>query len=144
MGGHELAAVLLGGGQAEHVVVLIDGAPHGAQGVVAVGEHIGHGELLHAGGPGSLDDAHISNVVGSHGVKFDGQAVHGVAGVVGLQDGVGHGAFFSLLRGGQAGGGAVLGGQEGAVFIVCALWGNFQHGYPLRCDSNYIYHTNNS
>ena len=52
VGGDVDAAVLLGGGQAEDVVVLVDGAAHGAEAVVTVGQHIGHGELLQAAGPG--------------------------------------------------------------------------------------------
>ena len=35
------AAVFLGAAQSEHMVIFIDGAAHGAQRVVAVGEHIG-------------------------------------------------------------------------------------------------------
>ena len=130
VGGDELTAVLLGGGQTEDVVVLIDGAAHGAQGVVAVGEHIGERELLHTGGPGSLDDANIGDVMGGHGVKLDGEAVHGAAGVVGLQNGIGHGALLGFLRTGQTGGGALLGRQEGIVFIVDALTGDVQHTIP--------------
>ena len=42
------AAVLFGTGKAEHVVILIDGSADRAQGVVAVGEHIRHRELLKA------------------------------------------------------------------------------------------------
>ena len=48
VGGDELTAILLGGGEAEHMVILVDGTAHGAQGVVAVGEDIGQRELLEA------------------------------------------------------------------------------------------------
>ena len=71
VGGHVDAAVFFGGGQAEHVVVLIDGAAHGAQAVVAVGQGVGHGETLEPGGPGLLDNAHVGDVVGDKGVKAD-------------------------------------------------------------------------
>ena len=92
VGGDELAAVFPGGREAEDVVILVDGAAHGAQGVVAVGEHIGQGEGLHARGPGSLDDTHIGDVMGGHGVEFQGQPLQAGGGVVGLQNGPGHGA----------------------------------------------------
>ena len=57
------AAVLLRGGEAEHVIVLIDRAADGTEAVVAVGERIGNGEFLHAGGTGLLDDADIGNIM---------------------------------------------------------------------------------
>ena len=80
------------------MVVLVDGAAHGTQAVVAVGEGIGNGELLHAGGPGLLDDAHIGDVVGHHGIEADLQ-LHGVGGcVMGLQDPPGHGVLPRLPR----------------------------------------------
>ena len=44
--GDELAAVALCGGQAEHMVVLVDRAANGAERVVAVRQHIGQRELL--------------------------------------------------------------------------------------------------
>ena len=84
------------------MVVLVNGAAYGAQGVVAVGEHIGQGELLHAGGPGGLDDAHIGDVVAGHGVKLQGELLHVIHGVMGLQDGVGHGALLGLIFGRNA------------------------------------------
>ena len=97
MGGDELAAVLLRRGQAEHMVVLVDGAAHGAQAVVAVGQHIGQGKLLQAAGPGGLDDAHIGDVMGGHGVELDLQPVHVLGGVVAFQDAVGDGLPFSAF-----------------------------------------------
>ena len=69
VGGDVVAAVLHGGRQAENVVVLVDGAAHGAQAVVTVGQHVGHRELLQAAGLGGLDDAHIGDVVGDEAVK---------------------------------------------------------------------------
>ena len=121
MGGHKLAAVLLGGGQAKHMVVLVDGAAHGAQGVVTVGQHIGQGELLQAGGPGGLDDAHIGDVVAGHGVHLEPEGVGVAGGVVAGQNAVGHGL-------GLAGGLVRLGGgAERAVFIDDAMLGNRDH-----------------
>ena len=88
---NELASVLFRGGQAKDVVVLVDGATHGTQRVVAVGEHIGQRELLHSGGPGSLNDAHIGDVVGRHSVEADLELVRIAGSVMGLEDGPGHG-----------------------------------------------------
>ncbi|MPM71505.1 hypothetical protein SDC9_118470 [bioreactor metagenome] len=64
VGGHIGAAVLFGGGQREGVVILVDRPAHRAQAVVAVGQHIGHGEGLKAAGPRRLNDAHIGNIMG--------------------------------------------------------------------------------
>ena len=132
VGGDVDAAVLLGGGQAEHMVVLVDGAAHGAQAVVTVGQGIGNGEFLHAGGPGLLDDAHIGDVVGHHGVKPDAQ-LHGIRGlVVGLQDLPGHGPAAGFL---PVGGCRLLGD---AVYQVHAVVGELDHNgytsytFPLR------------
>ena len=122
--GHVDAAVPVGCGQGELVVVLIDGAAHGAEGVVAVGQHIGQGELGHAGGPGGLDDAHIGDVVGGHGVEFQPEVVHVGALVVAFQNAIGHGALLGcLFRNLLAGLGGNLGGvsdQVSAVYQVNA------------------------
>ena len=119
MGGDELAAVALGRRQAEHVVILVDGASHGAQGVVAVGEHIGQRELLHPRGPGGLDDAHVGDVVGRHGVKPDGQPVRAAGGIVGLEDGPGHGGAHAAL--------VLCGGDQAAALPFHSLVVNGQH-----------------
>ena len=79
------------------MVVLVDGAAHGTQAVVAVGEGIGNGELLHAGGPGLLDDAHIGDVVGQHGVKVNLQMIRVAGDIVGLQNVPGHGLSAALV-----------------------------------------------
>ena len=104
VGGDVDAAVLVGSGEGELVVVLVDGAADSAEAVVAVGQDIGQGELLHAGSTGGLDDADISDVVAGHGVELQAKLVHVVALVVSLQDAVGHGAFGGFLfRRGDAG-----------------------------------------
>ena len=110
------------------MVVLVDGAAHRAQGVVAVGEHIGQRKFCQSGGPGSLDDAHIRNVVGGHGVKPDGQTVHGIQRVVGFEDAIGHGALPGFGGGGQAGGPPLLLRKKGAGTAVGAG----------TCDSNHV------
>ena len=133
VGGHVDAAVLLGGGEAEHVVILVDGTAHRAQGVVAAGEHIGHGELLHARGPGRLDDAHIGDVVGGQGVKADLQGGGVAAVVVGLQNAVGDGGFLGLLGGGVLQAGVPLGlgsRHQLAVHQVYAAFVKLYHGNP--------------
>ena len=71
MRGHENAAILPGGCQTENMVVLIDGAAHGAEAVMAVGEHIGQRKFPEARSAGGLNDAHIGDVVGSQGIKTD-------------------------------------------------------------------------
>ena len=81
------------------MVILIDGAAYGAEAVVAVGQGVGNGKFLHAGGSGLLDDAHIGDVVGQHGIKFNFQIFRVVAGVVGLQNVPGHGPPAALRRG---------------------------------------------
>ena len=56
--------------QAKHMVILVDGAAYGAEGIVAVGQHIWNGKLFHAGGLCRLDNAYKCNIVRCHGVKF--------------------------------------------------------------------------
>ena len=94
IGGHVDAAVLMGRAEGEHVVVLVDGAAHGAQAVVAVGQHVGHGEFLHAGSSGRLNDAHVSDIVAGQAVKAHLQVIHVAALVVGLENAVGDGALL--------------------------------------------------
>ena len=105
IGGDIVAAVLDGGGQAEYMVVLVDGAAHGAQAIVAVGQHIGYGELRHAAGLGGLDHAHIGNVVGDEAVKCQVQQAVPPRGIVAAEDLVGHGLFPRRRYGSLGGGG---------------------------------------
>ena len=90
------AAVLVRGGEGKLVVVLVDGAAHGAEAVVAVRHDVGQRKFLHAGGAGRLDDADVSNVVAGHRVEFHAQVLHGIACVMGLEDAVGDGSFFGF------------------------------------------------
>ena len=96
---HKDAAVFLCGGQTEAVVVLIDGAAHSAQAVVAVGEHIRDGELFQPGCTRRLDNADKSDVMAGHGVKLDLQVICIAAGVMRLQDAIGHGAGLGICNG---------------------------------------------
>ena len=91
VGGDEVAAILDGSGQAEDVVVLVDGPADGTEAVVAVGHHIGHGELLQAAGLGGLDDTHIGDVVGDEAVKFQMELTFLLPLVVAAEDLIGHG-----------------------------------------------------
>ena len=116
VGRHKDAAVLLCCRQAEAVVILVDGAAHSAQAVVAVGQHIGDGELFQPRGTGRLDDAHKGDVMAGHGVKLDLQVFGIAAGVVGLQNAVGHGAGLCVLDGCGI---KALCCQCGACFAVC-------------------------
>ena len=97
--GHKDTAVLFGSGQAKAVVVLIDGAAHSAQAVVAVGEHIRDGELFQPGCTRRLDNADESDVMACHGVKLDLQVICIAAGVMRLQDAIGHGAGLGICNG---------------------------------------------
>ena len=100
VGGHIVAAVFYRGGQTEGVVVGVDGAAHGAQAVVAVGEHIGHRELRQTAGLGGLDHAHIGDIVGDETVERQVQQAVAAAGVVGAEDAAGHGLLPGCRHGG--------------------------------------------
>ena len=93
----EDAAVLLGRREAKDVIVLVDGAAHSAQRVMAVGKHVGQRELLHARGTRSLDDADEGDVVARHGVEANLERL-GVAGrIVCLKDRIRDGATLGIL-----------------------------------------------
>ena len=97
MGRNEDAAVLLSSGKAKDVVVLVDGAAHGAQRVMAVGEHVGQRELLHARGARRLDDADKGDVVARHGVEANLERL-GISGrIVCLEDRIRDGATLGIL-----------------------------------------------
>ena len=93
VGGHIVAAIFHRRRQAEGVVVGVDRAAHGAQAVVAVGQHIGHGKALHAAGLGRLDHAHIGDVVGDQAVEGQVQQPVLSAPMMLAQDLIGHGLF---------------------------------------------------
>ena len=93
VGRHVDTAVLFRGREAEDMVILIDSAAHGTQAVVAVGKRIGDGKLLHAGGPGLLDNAHIGDVGGTPRRQADLQVLRIAGDVVALGNGPGHGPF---------------------------------------------------
>ena len=128
--GHIVAAVLHRRRQAEGVVVSVDGAAHGAQAVVTVGEHIGHREFLQTTGLGGLDDTHIGDVVGDETVECQVQQPAAAAGVVGAEDAVGHGLVpRGLAAGGSRMHGAVLPDHAAVVQLyhhVATPFGKFR------------------
>ena len=93
------SAVFLRRREAEGVVILVDGAAHGAQAIVAVGHGVWNGELLKAGGLGGLDDAHEGDVVGDESVKLQPELLRVGALVVGAEDGIGDGLLPGARRG---------------------------------------------
>ena len=94
---NEDAAVLFGSRETEDVVVLVDGTAHSTQRVVAVGEHVGQRELLHARGARRLDDADKGDVVARHGIEANLERL-GVAGrVVCLENRIRDGAALGIL-----------------------------------------------
>ena len=122
MRGHKDAAVLARGRKTKEVVVLVNGAAHGAQAVVAVGQRVGNGKFLEAAGAGRLHNANIGNVVRGHGVKADAQYVLVLAGIV---------------RGKNTRGEAVFAGG----FKVHAFGaGFFGHGYAVGVDHHGTVH----
>jgi len=94
---NEDAAVLLGRGKAKDVVVLVDGAAHGAQRVMAVGEHVRQRELLHARGTRRLDDADKGDVMARHGIEANLERL-GISGrIVCLEDRIRDSATLGIL-----------------------------------------------
>ena len=92
-------AVLLRGGEAEHVVVLVDGTAHRAQGVVAVGHRVRERELVETAGARRLDNAHVGDVVGNHRIETDAHFLALAAvDVMGTENSVGDGVFAGLVR----------------------------------------------
>ena len=57
------AAVLFGSREAKDVVVLVDGATHGTQRVMAVGKHVGQRETFHTGRFSGLYNTNKGNIV---------------------------------------------------------------------------------
>ena len=125
VGGNINAAVFLCGRQAEGMVILVDGAADGAQGVVAVGHGIGDGEFLQTGGLGSLDDTHEGDIVGDQSVKLDLHLLGVFALVMGAQNGVGDGFFASLVGSGYVL--CLIGINDLSVYQISALFDDFYH-----------------
>ena len=138
VGGHVDAAVFLGRGQAEDVIVLVDRAADGAEAVMAVGQRVGNGKFPHAAGPGLLDDADVGDVVRKHGVKVDPELFLVAGLVVRLQDAVGHRQPPPVLR---ADGSAALrhaAAEENAVVRQFHGWSFLPVGFSFVT----LYHRN--
>ena len=78
---HIDSAIALCTGQPKHVVILVDGAAHCAETVVAVRQYIRNRELLQSRCTCCLYDSYERNVVGSQLIKLDLQLVH-IAGYI--------------------------------------------------------------
>ena len=118
-------AVLLRGGEAEHVVVLIDGTAHRAQGVVAVGHRVRERELVETAGARRLDNAHVGDVVGNHRIETDAHFLALAAvDVVGTENSVGDRVFAGLVRGRLSGG---IGDDRLAVQEIHTMRNQFYH-----------------
>ena len=101
IGGHIDAAETAGGGQAEHVVILIDCPADRTQTVVAVCHGIGDGELMKSAGTGCLNDAYVRDVVRNQRVEFQVQLILIRArGVVRIEDLPGNGLAATVPIGG--------------------------------------------
>ena len=90
VGRHINAAVFFRRRKAEGVVVLIDGAAHRAQAVVAIGERIGQREFRQPTGARGLDDAAIGDVVRNQRVKANARVFRVAARAVRAQNPIGH------------------------------------------------------
>ncbi|MPM17049.1 hypothetical protein SDC9_63432 [bioreactor metagenome] len=93
VGGHVDAAVLLGGGEAEYVIVLVDRTADGAKAVVAVRHGVWNGEFGKPARPRGLDDADIGDVVRNERVEAETELFLVAGNVVRAQDAVGNGLF---------------------------------------------------
>ena len=85
------AAVTLRAGQAEHVVILVDGAADRTEAVVAVGKYVGNRELLQSAGTCRLDDAYERDIMGGQCIKADLQLLRVAGCIVFLKDTIRHG-----------------------------------------------------
>ena len=81
------------------MVILVDGAAYGTQRVMAVGQHIGHGELLQSGCSRGLDNAYKGNIMAGKLVKTDLQLIHIAGSIMLPQDTVCHGVFRCFFFG---------------------------------------------
>ena len=125
VGGNINAAVLFRGRKAESMVVLVDGAAYGAQGIVAVGHGIGNGKFLQTAGLGGLDDAHKGDIVRDEGIKFDPQLPGLPAPVMSAENGIGNGLFPRFIRIGLPLG--LRGGDNLSVNQIRALSNDLYH-----------------
>ena len=130
VGRHIDTAVLFRRRQAKGMVILIDGAAHRAQAVVAVGHGVGNRELLQAGGLGRLNNTDKCNIMGDQGIKLQPQLLRIVTAVMGAQHLVGHGLFPRRFRRFHARGCR----DRLPVHQIHARFDQFYHGKILQSD----------
>ena len=90
IGRHINAAVFFRRRKAKGVVVLIDGAAHRAQTVVAIGERIGQREFRQPTGARGLNDAAIGDVVRNQRIETDARVFRVAARTMRAQNRIGH------------------------------------------------------
>ena len=99
MRGYIDTTVLFRTGQTKHVVILVDGAAYGTQRVMAVGQYIGHGELLQSGCSCGLNDAYKGNIMAGQLIETDLQLIHIAGSIMFPQDTICHGVFRCFFSG---------------------------------------------
>ena len=97
------------------MVVLVDGAAHGAETVVTVGENVRHREIPQAAGLGGLNDTHIGDVVGDETIEGQVKLTLPRPPVVTAEDLIGHGLIPAAAGGGDRYGYAALQHDAAAV-----------------------------
>ena len=96
MRGNVDTAVLLCGGKAEEVVVLVYSAAYGAKAVMAVCENVGQGEFGKSACTCGLNDADVGNVVRCERIKLYFKLCIVSGGVVRGEDGICHRSLVRL------------------------------------------------
>ena len=79
------------------MVILIDRTAYGTQTIVAAGQHVGQRKLIKTRSAGSLNDAHIGQVMAGDCIELNFQVVGVAACVVGLEDAISDGTLFRIF-----------------------------------------------
>ena len=124
MRGYIDSAVFFRTGQTKHVVILVDGAAYGTQGVMTVGQYIGHGELLQSGCSCGLDDTYKGNIMAGKLIEADLKLVHIAGSIMLPQDTICHGVFRCFFSGDRnAGLRLYLSGCFGGIrYNICTVY----------------------
>ena len=96
IGGHVIAAIFDGCGEAEDVVVFVDRSADGAEAVMTVRQNIGDREARQAAGSCCLDDADVGDIVGDQAVEGDVELAVCRAFIVAGQNLRGNGFFLCV------------------------------------------------
>ena len=131
MGRYIDAAIFFCTGKAKHVIVFVDGAAHCAQGIVTVGQDIGHGKFSQSRRPGGLDNPHESDVMAGQLIKSDFQLFLAARGIVALQNTAGNGVLSGLLLG-DLPAGTGLDGSQGLAAVRNDLGSPQQIGSSVK------------